>query len=617
MRSPHPFARIRGIRKPEGALLVLTAADLPEGTKPLPVQMPEGAELADAPHPVLADGEVRYVGQPVAAVVAASRAEAEDLAELVEVDYEPLAPVEESLFAFRTGGGDVDGAFAHAAHVVRRTFSIPRIVTTPIETRGALADGDVLWVSAQGAARQRDAARHVFGRDLDVRVPDVGGAFGSKGTFMAETAATIACSWALGRPVKWVEDRRENFLASLHGRGLDADVELALDADGKMLALRAKLTADAGAYLHLLTALPPHTAAMLLNGCYAFDALDVELVGRRTNKVPIGPSRGAGRPEAALVVEGIVEAAAHGLGLDPVELRRRNLVRSFPYETHTGYTYDSGDFTRCLDKAVSLVHEPEPREGAVVATGYAMYVERAGGNWESAEVRVEDDGTVVVSSGSQPQGQGHATTFAQIAADELGVPIERVEVRFGEIAGMGTFASRSTAMGGSAVKLACAEVKAGATEGSARFESPIVFSSGCYAATVEIERATGRWRVLQLVAVDDPGTVVNPLLAEGQVIGGSVQGLGECVSEVAEWDADGRPLTLSLERYHPLAAADVPHVETAFLATPSPLNPLGAKGIGEGGSIGALASVSNAIAAAVGRHLTPPFTAEKLWEALR
>jgi len=630
VRSPFPRARIGAIEKPAGALLVLTAADLPAGA--LPVRGPEGAEVADAPHPVLAGEEALYVGQPVAAVVAESRALAEDLAEQVLVDWEPLPPSpDETLLTFPRSGGDVDGAFAAAAHVVRRSFRVPRTAAAPMESRGALCfeeDGQlVAWVSAQDPHRQRDTLEPALGREVEVRVPDVGGAFGSKGIAAPETAATALAALALGRPVKWTEDRLENLLAGYQGRGLEAEVELALAADGRFLGLRARIVADLGAYLYATTAIPPHTAAMLMSGCYAIPAIGVEVRGVRTNKVPTGPCRGAGRPEAALFVEGIVDEAARELGLDPVELRRRNLIRAFPYRTPLGWTYDSGDYERCLDRALELLGpEPEP-DGRLHGSGLGMYVERAGGMWEVAEVRVEAGGRIAVASGTSPHGQGHATTFAQIVADELGVEPERVELRFGEAGGVGTFASRSVAMGGSAVALACRELKEQAAgrpweelEGlsaSARFESGMVFSSGCYAARVAVDPDTGAPEVLKIVAVDDPGRVVNPLLAEGQVFGGTVHGLGECLVEEVVHDEDGYPQSASFAAYHLLTAADVPPLEAAFVETPSPLNPLGAKGIGEGGAIGVLPAVANAFSAAVGRRLDPPFTERALWEALR
>jgi carbon-monoxide dehydrogenase large subunit len=475
--------------------------------------------------------------------------------------------------------------------------------------------------------------------------------------------------------VKWAEDRLENFEAAYQGRGMEAEVELALDGSGRMLAVRARLWADLGAYLYTSTAIPPHTAAMLMCGVYDFGAAHVELIGARTDKVPTGPCRGAGRPEAAYFLESAVDDAARALGIDPVELRRRNLIRDFPHTTPLGWTYDSGDYERCLDLALELASGAPPATGSGPAgTGVAMYVERAGGMWESAEASVEPSGRIVIRSSSSPHGQGHETTFAQIAADRLGVPMDDIVLRFGDSAvvprGVGTFASRSTAMGGSAIVLALdrivarartvaahlleAEEEAVSWEGgrfsapgggalslrevaaaayvpaklppgadvglhaSARFSSPLVFSSGAYVASVEIERETGILRILHLAAVDDGGTVVNPLLAHGQVLGGIAQGLGECLSEEAVHDEEGQLTTATFAGYSLLTAAEMPPLAIGVVETPSPHNPLGAKGLGEGGAIGSLAAVANAVADALGgRHVDPPYTEDKLWPALQ
>ncbi|HEY7077445.1 MAG TPA: xanthine dehydrogenase family protein molybdopterin-binding subunit, partial [Solirubrobacteraceae bacterium] len=686
VRSPVARARITGLRAP-GSVTVLTAADLAD-LRPPPVGGPPGVELADAPHPLLAAGEVRYAGQAVAAVVAETRALAEDAAELVEVDYEELPAVVdpgaagERLTRWSRSGGDVDGAFAAAAHVVRAHHEFPRVVAAPIEPRGALAvpgdraaprgapavPGDrelTLWCSAQDTHRQLAGLAHVLGRPEDtlrVVLPDVGGAFGSKGPLAPEAAVVAAAALRLGRPVKWVEERMENFLASYQGRGMRADVELALDADGRMLALRARILADLGAYLLGATAIPPHTMGMLMCGCYRFEAASVEVEGARTDKVPTGPYRGAGRPEAAYALERTVDRAARELGLDPVELRLRNLVRSFPHRTPLGFTYDSGDFTRCLDTALELLgRAPVVTDGRRIGRGVALYVERAGGQWEAARATLQPDARVVIGSSSFPHGQGHDTTFAQIAADRLGVEIGDVVMRFGDSGvvprGTGTFGSRSLAVGGSAVALAAEELRercralaarrleveqvepvpggfaapdgrsvtlrelaagAGGLEAFVRFDSELVFSSGAHAATVAIDPDTGKVEVLQLVAVDDAGRIVNPLLAEGQVIGGAVQGLGAVLGEEMVHDEDGQPRAASFMDYGLPTAADVPPVQTAFVESPTPHNPLGAKGIGEGGTIGAPAAVASAVSDALGgAQLQPPFTPERVWRVLR
>ena len=631
VRSPHAHARVIAVESGER----WTAAEIAGRAVPARVAAPPALTVEDLPHPLLAEGEVHYVGQPVAAVVADSRARAEDAAERVHVEYEPLEPVTDpragpTLMRWEKREGDVPAAFAAAAHVVRTEHVIPRLVAAPLEPRGALAapDGDRLtvWSSSESAHRPRAQLAQMLGRaeaSIRVVVPDVGGGFSSKGTLPVETPLVALAALDLGRPVRWTEDRHENFLSAPQGRGLRAAVELAFDVDGRILALRARLLADLGAYLLPSTPFPAHAAAMLLAGCYDVQAVEVIVTGARTNKVPTGPYRGS---EASYLIETTIDAAARELGVDPVELRRRNLVREFPYRTALGWTYDSGDFERCLDRAVELIADvpeaPEPaRSGwsappaelaprdeardVLVGTGVALSMQRSGGLYECAEVHVGEDGEVLVLVGSGP---GYETLFAQIAADRLGVELERVTVRTGDTDelkdGVGSHASRTTTMGGSAVAAAVDDLLAnGGTVGRARFESDQVFGSGAYAAVVEVDRTTGAVRVRRFVAVDDAGRIVNPLLAEGQVVGGAVRGLGACLTE-----EDGAGL---------LTAADVPEITTDVIESPSPLNPLGAKGITDGASSGAPPAVANALANAIGRHVDPPFTAEKVWGALQ
>ncbi|MGA8718368.1 MAG: molybdopterin cofactor-binding domain-containing protein, partial [Solirubrobacteraceae bacterium] len=540
--------------------------------------------------------------------------------------------------------GDVDGALAAAAHRVHARHRIPRLVAAPIEPRGVLAAyddaGDLLtvWASAQDPHRPLSQLAYALDRPperIRVVIPDVGGAFGSKGAIAVEAVTVALAAMELGRPLKWIEDRVENFLGAYQGRGVEASVELALDAGGRILAVRASILADLGAYLLPTTAIPPHTTAMLMTGCYDIPVAAVSVRGARTDKVPTGPYRGAGRPEAAYLLELTVDRAARELGLEPAELRRRNLIRSFPHRSALGWTYDSGDYERCLDRALELVG-PKPSGSGVVGKGVAMYVERAGGSWESARISVAADGRVIARSGSTPHGQGHETTFAQIVADRLGVDVDDVEMRFGDTAevppGVGTFASRSVAVGGSALVLAAdrileqvgqatlveAAAAAGGLEAEAKFESDLVFGSGAYAAVVEIERDTGALKVRRLAAVDDAGTIINPLLAEGQVVGGTVQGLGAVLTEEAVYDADGQLRNASFVEYGLPSAVEVPPIASDFVQTPSPLNPLGAKGIGEGGAIGTPAAIANAVADALGGDAPdPPFTPEKLWRALQ
>jgi len=646
-----------------GVLAVVTGEELADqGERPL---FPfEGAEVAPAPHPPLAGGRVRYVGEPIAAVVAETPGAARDAAELVlaEIDelpalVDPRAALEASmllhealgenvLFRWYRRGGDVEDAFAHADRVVRGRFHIPRLVAAPVEPRGALAvyeareDLLTVWISAQDPHRPLGELAAILGRPperIRVVVPDVGGAFGSKGTLPAEAAVVAWLALELGRPVKWVETRTENFLGAQQGRGLDAECELAVTAGGEFLGVRARLVADAGAYLFGETAIPPITTAMLLTGAYTIPAAEVELVGAATNKVPTGPYRGAGRPEAALIVERMVDLAAGELGLDPVDLRRRNLIPpdAFPYATPLGFTYDSGEYERMLDRALALAdverwREEQARaraEGRLLGLGVAFYLERAGALlWESAAVTREDDGRVVVFTGSSTHGQGHETVFAQIAADELGVDLADVEVVWGDTGrvppGVGTFASRSVTVGGSAILLALRELKeTGARHAEARFQLPgLVFPAGVYCAVVEVDPETGRVELLRLAAVDDVGRAINPLLVEGQVLGASLQGIAQALLEHVEHDADGQPLALSLEHYHVPRALDVPPIVSEIVEVPSPFNPLGAKGAGEGGAIGAPAAIANAVADALAplgiAHLDLPFTPDRVWRAI-
>ncbi len=693
VRSHHAHAGIAAIRKPEaapGLLTVIAAADLDARVRPYPVGSPPGVELADDPHPVLAQREVRYVGQPVAAVIATSREAAVDALELVEVDYEPRDPVLDpgasdiDLTRWSRSGGDVEGAFAAAAHVVRGRYGLPRLVAAPIETRGAVAEHNpaedllTVWCSMQDTHRPLAQLSHILGRDearLHVIVPDVGGAFGSKGVIPPEAVVAALAAIDLGRPVKWLEDRTDNFLAAYQGRGVSGELELALDADGRMLGLRATLTADLGAYLFTTTAIPPHTAGALLTGCYDIPTASVTVVGRRTNKVPTGPYRGAGRPDAAYLTECLVDDAARQLGIDRIELRRRNLIRRFPHETPLGLSYDSGDYERCLDTALELLDDPVRPASRPRLTGWGvgLYVERAAGQWEAASASLEPDGRILVASSASPHGQGHDITFAQIAGDQLGIGVDRVVLRFGDSElvprGVGTFGSRSTTVAGSAIVLALEKLveqgraltahllgfaptrvayadgrfsaggrdvewtelarfahepgrlPAGVEVGlssSGRFDSEPVYSSGAYAAAVEIDAETGQLTVRRVVAVDDAGTIINPLLAHGQVIGGAVQGLGECLTEEVVYDEDGQLTTATFMDYGLLTTGDVPEIVIGEVSTPSPRNPLGAKGVGEGGAIGTLPAMANAVADALGGgRVDPPYHSERLWRAMR
>ncbi len=704
-------------RDAPGVVAVLTAADLAGRAHPMPVRVAEGARVAQVPHPLLSTERVRYVGEPVAAVLADSPARAKDAAALVEIHSDPLPVVVDPAEALRgsvllhdgvdsnvlsrwtRSGGDVPGAFAAAARVVKGAFHIPRLVAAPLEPRGAVAAYDrgadllTVWCSAQDPHRPLALLSRVLGRPEDrIRMiaPDVGGAFGSKGGLPPEVAVAALLAMELDRPVKWIEDRRENFLASYQGRGIDAEVEMAVDTAGRIRGVRARLVADLGAYLYAGTARPSITCAMLLTGTYAIPSAEVEVLGVATNKVPSGQYRGAGRPEAAYIVERMVDLVARETGADPLDLRVRNFVppEAFPHATPLGFTYDSGNYARALERCRTLIEydrwRAEQRQarasGRLLGIGVAMYVERAGNQlWESAAVSVSPAGRIVIRTGSHSHGQGHETVFAQIAADALGVDLDAVVVEHGDSSvvprGVGTFSSRSTSIGGSAVVVTLDKIRTKATaiaahmleaapadiewidgrlsvrgsperaiafrdvagaayrpglpphiemglDASGYFSLPgPIFPFGAYAAVVEVHRETGQLEILRLVAVDDAGRIMNPLLAEGQVIGGIAQGLGQVFVEEAVYDGDGQPLTATFMDYGMLRAAHMPPVVAEFLETPSPFNPLGAKGIGEAGTIGTPAALANAVADALAplgvRHVDVPFGPARLWDILQ
>ncbi len=717
VRSPLAHGVVNGIEARSalalpGVIAVLTAADL-GGVSPIPLAL-EGTEIVPVPPPLLAGERVRFAGEAVAAVVAETCGIAEDAAELIELDLEPLPAVsrpddalrsevilhdaapDNILVRWRHATRGVSEAFGSAFRVIEQRLEMPRLVAAPIETRGAVAsydhDADLLtvWLSSQDPYRPLADLSAVLGRAkerLRVVVRDVGGAFGSKGPAATEALVAAFASMRLGRPVKWIEGRSENFLAAYQGRGFRADAALAVDAHGRFLALRARLLADLGAYLFPNTPAPPMTAAKLVTGAYVIPDVDVEVVGVATNKVPTGPYRGAGRPEAAYVAERMADLAARELGLDPADIRRRNLIpaSAMPYRTALGFTYDSGDYAAALDRACTAIGYEEAdavaararSQGRFAGIGLAVFIERAGaGLWESGAVEVGTDGRIAVRTGSTSHGQGHATTLSQIVADVFGVNVDEVSVDAGDTAsvpeGVGTFASRSVTVGGSAVLTAARRVKERATRVAARllgtepekvewrgacataggrevslaqvaraalepenlrpdkeaglveatrFSLPApVFPYGAYAVAVEIDPATGVLTVRRVVAVDDAGRIVNPLLAEGQVIGSSVQGVGQALFEEMAFDDEAQPLTGNFTVYGIAGAGEAPTIDAEFLETPSPLNPLGAKGIGESGSIAVPAAIANAVAAALAplhiRHLDPPYTPEKLWRAI-
>ncbi|HWG60432.1 MAG TPA: xanthine dehydrogenase family protein molybdopterin-binding subunit [Streptosporangiaceae bacterium] len=707
VRSPHAHAGVARIdlsaaRQWPGVRAAVSLADL-GGLGRLPIMTDNGAQAAPVPIPVLAGERVRFVGEPVAAVLAESRAAAVDAAELVDVDYEEMPAVvdprealtaqvvlhpeapDNVLFRWQQGSGDTGGAFAAADRVVHAVLELPRLAAAPIEPRGAVvtydSDADLLTVyaSAQDPHRPRAQLAGMLSRPAEsirVVVRDVGGSFGSKSILPPEAFVAAALSIRLGVPVKFIESRSENFLAAYQGRGQRAECELAVDARGRFLALRARLVADVGAYLYPATTVPPVLAGSLLTGVYDIPAASVEVLGVATNKVPTGPYRGAGRPEGAYISERLAELTAAELGLDRAEIRRRNLIQpaAFPYRTAVGTTVDSGDFPMLLRRACELldydgaitVQRQAQARGEVQGTGLSVFLEPAGlGFWESAAVSVQPGGQVIAQIGSSPHGQGHQTAFAQLLADALDLNPGQVEIRFGDTgqapAGVGTFASRSAIVGGSALVAAAAKLREMARDRAAatlglpadqvswqegrlvgasqiielgdlaaggepltatatfRLTGP-VYSSGAYGMRIAIDTDTGLLSVLKLVAVHDVGRVLNPLLAEGQVAGATLQGFAEAVSEQVVYADDGQLINGSFLGYGILSAAEAPELHSEFAEIPSPLNPLGVKGVGETGTTGMPAAMASAVADALApfgiRHLDPPYTPQRLHEAM-
>ena len=706
---------VTGARDAPGVHSVWTAADLD-----LPPQQAFGGEEALA-RPRLATERVRYVGEPVAVVVAETEVAARDAAEQVVVDVEPLAVVVDPLGAadeaaavlFPDHGTNVvagrhrradDVFFDDAEVVVRLRMTNQRVAPVPLEPNGCLAvpdggaegggeghgDGLTVWASTQSVFSVRDEVCGALGLDADavrVRTAWVGGGFGAKGGAYPEQVIVAALARRTGRPVRWVETRTENLLGMTHGRAQTHEVALGATGDGRLTGMAVRGWADVGAY-PVRGVFMPMVTRYMASGVYALPKVDFQAVTVVTNTTPVGPYRGAGRPEAAALTERAIDLLADRVGLDPAEVRRRNFPdpASFPFTTATGATYDTGDYAKALDEVLRLSGYDELRAEQrrrrdaddpaepLLGVGLACYVEVSGRGGEFGSVRVEGDGTITVITGSVPHGQGHETVWAQIAAAVLGVPLEMVRVAHSDTAivdhGVGTFGSRSLQLAGSAVHQAATGVwerarvlaadlleaapddvvafddgrvgVAGvpatalgwadlAAEAGRRgsdlaealdFDSPDgSFPFGAHVAVVEVDRETGKVRLVRMVAVDDCGTVVNPLLAEGQVHGGLAQGVAQILLEAVRYDEDGNPLTASLLDYYVPSAADLPSFETGHTVTPTPNNPLGAKGIGESGTTGSISAVWNAVIDALEpfgvEHLDPPFSPEVVWRAMQ
>jgi aerobic carbon-monoxide dehydrogenase large subunit len=684
-----------------GVVTALSGAQLPELAGG-----PFGdlGDLADMARPALARGRVRFAGEPVAVVAAASRYEAEDGAELVVADIEPLEAVLDpsaaaepgapqlfdgvgNVAAVREYGAPVAEVIAGAPVVVEASIRNQRLAPTSIETRALLVtpepDGRLtVWASHQAPQRLRRELAEALGLDpeaLRVVVPKVGGAFGAKSQTYPEYVVVAHLARALGRPVRWIEDRREALQGATHGRGQNQRLRLAADERGGMLALEALIDADVGAYPHTGEFVPSMTG-WVISGPYRIPHLYARVRSIVTNATPTASYRGAGRPEAAFALERVVDKLARRLGLDPAELRLANFIapRDFPYRSPTGAVYDSADHAGALRTALGLARYGEVRSeqrrrrgapgGLLLGIGIASYVERSGGQTGSSEfgaVDIEADGTVVARSGSTPQGQGHETAFAQVVASVLEIGLGRVRVLQGDTdevpVGTGTFASRSMQIGGSALHRASLDVvgearrraaeelevaaddlvyaggrfvvagtersvaledlaRSGPLRATAEIAPPQAFPFGSYVVVAEVDPATGDVEVTKLVAVDDCGVVVHPKIVEGQVVGSIVQGLGQALYEHLSYDESGQPLFGSLMDYCLPTASEVPEIVLGHSVTPNPNVALGTKGAGEAGCIGTPAAVVNAVVDALGGRddgLDMPITPEKVWRLLQ
>jgi carbon-monoxide dehydrogenase large subunit len=737
VRSPHAHAKIRGIdtsraRQAPGVLAVFTGDDIANAKiAGLPcgwlITDVNGQPMKEPPHPVLAQGKVRYVGDHVAVVIAETPLQARDAAELVDVDYEILPAVVDVTYARKPGApaihdiapdntcyvwalgdkGAVDKAFASAHHVTKLEFVNNRLIPNAIEPRSALAsynraeDAYTLYVANQNPHVERLLmTAFVMGlpeHKVRVIAPDVGGGFGSKIYLYAEDVVVTWASKQVNRPVKWTAERSESFVSDAHGRDHVTIAELAMDKDGKFLAMRVRTTAAMGAYLSTFAScIPTILYATLLAGQYTTPVIYCEVTAVFTNTAPVDAYRGAGRPEATYVVERLVETAARDMKLDPAEIRRRNFITAFPYQTPVALLYDAGDYRKTLDSALKLADvagfparkAEAARRGKLRGLGYSCYIEACGiapsavagslgaraGLFEAGEVRVHPTGKVTVFTGSHSHGQGHETTFAQVVASRLGIPIEDVDIVHGDtgriLFGMGTYGSRSLAVGATAIIKAVDKVVAkgrkiaahlmeaaeadvefadgafkvagtdkqvpfaqvaltayvphnyphdklepGLNENAFYDPTNFTFPAGSHICEVEIDPDTGTTKIVNFTAVDDFGNVVNPMIVEGQVHGGLVQGIGQALLEGCRYDKQsGQLVTGTYMDYCMPRADDVPSFKVGTEVTPCTHNPLGVKGCGEAGAIGAPAAVMNAVTDALNvRDLEMPATPERVW----
>ncbi|HEX2342250.1 MAG TPA: xanthine dehydrogenase family protein molybdopterin-binding subunit [Vicinamibacterales bacterium] len=737
-RSDVAHGRIRSIdtsaaQAMDGVEAVFTGAQIAEFLAPMPI----GTPFPSPVHRAVAVDMVRYAGEPVAVVVASDRYVARDAADAIGVDYETLPVVVDpelamtgkptvihpdfpnnlavALVSSGTGvdakghvdDSTIDKAFAGADVVISQRMINQRLVPNAMEPRGVVAhyepakESMTIWSSTQNPhiLRSMIAAMNGLGQDqVRAIAPEVGGGFGAKINIYAEEYVAAAISKRLGIPVKWIEDRSEAFVATTHGRDVIGYVDMAAKRDGKVLGLKLRLIADVGGYNMLLTAAIPTLTMLMASATYDIPAIRTTLTEVFTNKTPTDAYRGAGRPEATYFVERAMDMLARELNMDPADVRRRNFIKpnQFPFTTQMGAVYDSGDYDKALDLALKAAdwkrlkaeRDAARAEGRLVGLGLAMYVEVCGvgpsatlptGGWEHSQVTVERDGRISATTGASPHGQGNETTFAQMLADQFGVPLEHVTILHGDTSvvkqGIGTFGSRSQAVGGTALHMAGGKVKAKMAKFAAALleahQDDLVFENGtivvkgspasakkfadvaayayipvplpeglepglseeaffepsnntypfgCHISMLEIDRETGEPTLLKLVAVDDAGNLINPLIVEGQIHGGLAQGIGQAMIEEAVYNEDGQLVTGSFMDYALPRAADFPRFELHATVTPTPVNPLGAKGVGEAGTLGSTPSIVCAAVDALSefgvKHIDMMLRPEKLWRII-
>ena len=717
----------------DGVEAVFTGAEIAQFLAPMPI----GTPFPSPDHRAVAVDTVRFGGEPVAVVVAVDRYVARDAADAIVVTYDPLPAVVDveqamtgkpvvihpafannlavPLVPSGTGvtpdGVDdsaVNAAFAKAELVISQRMVNHRLAPSAMEARGVVAhyepgkDTMTIWSSTQNPHILRSfiAAMTGLGQDqVRAIAPEVGGGFGAKINIYGEEYVCAAISKRLGIPVKWTEDRTEAFVATTHGRDIVAYVDLAAKRDGTVLGLKMRLIADIGAYNMLLTAAIPTLTMMMANGTYDIPAIRTTLTEVFTNKTPTDAYRGAGRPEATYFVERAMDMLARELRMDPAELRRKNFIqpKQFPFATQMGAVYDSGDYEKALDRALKNAkwdqlkaeRDAARAQGRLVGLGLSMYVEVCGlgpsaalptGGWEHAQVTIERDGRISATTGASPHGQGNETTFAQMLADQFSVPLDHIRILHGDTGvvkqGIGTFGSRSQAVGGTALHLAGAKVKAKmakfaaaqleAHEDDLVFENEMIFVKGspakgktfasvaayayvpvplpaglepglsdeaffepanntypfgCHISMIEIDRQTGEPTLLKLVAVDDAGVLINPLIVEGQIHGGLAQGVGQAMVEEVAYNEDGQLLTGSFMDYALPRAIDFPRFELDATVTPTPCNPFGAKGVGEAGTLGSTPCIVSAAVDALSefgvKHIDMMLRPEKLWRIIQ